>query len=99
MDVWAVAGYIVGIISGLGALAAWFDRSRGRAVIELQKDTIDTFKEREVQLDKELAAKNAQLAASETQNKRLSELAQGSPQLVELTNQIKNLVEFLSKKK
>lgn len=87
----------IAIAVGVGGLAGFFTKGRNTAIIRAQATLIDTR-------DRELADKNKQITQLTTENTALKEynekligLAQGSPQLIELTKEIKNLVIAMKK--
>ncbi len=86
-----------GIIGFAGGAVGYFAKGRADAIIKAQAELIDTR-------DKQIADRDARLAASESkvtllteQNKTLTGLAQGSPQLLAMTKEIKALPREITK--
>lgn len=89
----------VTLVAVLGGLSAYFGKSRGDAIISYQATENGLLKGTIARLEKDGAAKDARITALEEQNATLKELAQGSPQLAKLTEQIKALVDIVGRRK
>lgn len=85
-----------GLIGIVGGLVGFFAKGRSDAIIKAQAELIDV---RDKQIS-DLKQSNAALASESKilaqQNETLTGLAQGSPQLVALTREIKNLPQSLT---
>ena len=93
------------LISTLGGAAGYFGKSRGDSIIKYQANeiqlrdaTISRLNKEATAKDEQIKAKDQQIAEIKDHNKYLQKLAQGSPQLVKLTKEIKRLADIVSKK-
>lgn len=89
---------IAGIGGTLGGFAGYFAKARAEAVIALLTKENDVLKDANTRLEKEAAAKDAVNAQQKQQIDTLTGLAQGSPQLIKLTGEIKSLVAYIKKR-
>lgn len=97
MEILPLFAVAFGIIGFAGGAVGYFAKGRADAIIKAQAELIDTR-------DKQIADRDAKLAASESkvtllteQNKTLTGLAQGSPQLEALTREMKRLPKEITK--
>lgn len=79
----------------LGGGYGYFVKSRGDSIIKYQAIEIQNRDGRINFLEKEIAAITAERDSLKEQVVVLTNLAQGSPQLVKLTTEIKNLVKVV----
>lgn len=85
---------IVGVLAGV---TGYYGKTRGDTVIALLKEEIDHYvRENGVLKEENASIKSSETAKSE-QIATLTKLAQGSPQLIKLTNEIKELVKIVRK--
>ncbi len=95
MDALSIFATVLGIAGIAGGASGYFAKSRGETIISLQGKEIEYWKDRATQLEKDLAATSADRDALKRENSRLIRLAQGSPKLVQLTKEIRDLVSYL----
>lgn len=98
MDVLPTISLIFGIIGFTGGAVGYFGKGRGDAIIKGQAELIDVRDRQLADKNSEIAALTAERDSLKEQNSTLKDLAQGSPQLVELTKQIKNLIGKIDKR-
>lgn len=97
MDILAIAGTVLGLVGLAGGAAGYFSKSRGESIIAYQAREIELRDGSISRLEKSEAALTAKVDSQAEQIQTLTGLAQGSPQLVELTKEIKGLVTYLKK--
>lgn len=98
MDILAIAGTVFGIVGIAGGATGYFKSSRGDKIITYQAREIELRDGSIARLEKDNAALGAERDRLKEENATLKQLAQGSPQLVKLTSEIKSLVQYLKKK-
>ena len=87
----------VGLIGIVGGLVGFFAKGRSDAIIKAQAELIDVRDKQISDLRESNAALNSKVEILTQQNSTLTSLAQGSPQLVLLTKEIKNLPQSLTR--
>jgi hypothetical protein len=92
MQLLAIAGTILGLVGLAGGVVGYFAKSRGDSIIEYQAREISLRDGTIARLEKDNAALVAKSNSQAEQIITLTGLAQGSPQLLKLTDEIKNLV-------
>ena len=92
MEIVPLFAVAFGIIGFAGGAVGYFAKGRGDSIIQYQSKQNELLKDDNARLEKSLAAEVARREALESENTRLVGLAQGSPQLIKLTNEIKALV-------
>lgn len=97
MDVLQVFTVAVGVIGGLGGLVGFFSKSRFQAIIKLQTEEIDVLTKRLATEKIEKASALSERDAYKEHAARLAEMAQGSPQLIELAKEIAKQSRQLTK--
>lgn len=90
--------YALGIIGTVGGAVGYFGKSRGDTIIKYQANEIQLRDGSIARLEKDKAALLAENTLLKDQNKKLSDLAQGSPQLKTLTNAIETLTKTVNAK-
>lgn len=98
MDILAIAGTILGLVGLAGGAAGYFSKSRGDSIIAYQAREIELRDGTIARLEKDNAALSAKSDSQTEQIETLKSLAQGSPQLIALTEEIKGLVNYIKKK-
>lgn len=93
MQLFAIAGTILGLIGLAGGIVGYFAKSRGDSIIEYQAREITLRDGTIARLEKDNAGLNSKVESQAEQIVILTGLAQGSPQLIELTREVKNLVK------
>jgi hypothetical protein len=88
---------IVGVVIGGGGLVAFFGKSRGDSIIKYQAEEIQLRDSTIARLKEDNAALTSENTVLKAQITRYERLAQGSPQLVKMTAEIKALVEAVTK--
>lgn len=88
---------IFGLIALAGGAAGYFKASRGDSIIKYQATELALRDETNKRLELDNATLRAKCDSQAEQIEILKGLAQGSPQLVELTKQIKKLVTGVAK--
>ena len=86
-----VFAYAVGVIGGLGGAVGYFAKGRGDTIIKYQTNEITLRDGTITRLEKEKSALSAENKLLKDQNAKLSDLAQGNPQLIKLTSAIEAL--------
>lgn len=99
MDLLAIAGSIFGVVGIAGGAVGYFAKAKGDSIIAYQAREIELRDGSIARLEKDNAALSAKCDSQAEQIETLKGLAQGSPQLVKLTNEIKGLVQFLRKER
>lgn len=99
MEILSLFAVAFGIIGFAGGAVGYFAKGRGDSIIQYQSKQNELLKDDNARLEKALAAETAKRESAEAENVRLVSLAQGSPQLVKLTNEIKNLVKEIRARK
>lgn len=97
MDLFAIGGAIFGFVGLAGGGAGYFKSQRGESIIRLQATEIDTLNGKTARLEKEAAAITAERDRYAEENGTLKQLAQGSPQLIELTKAIEKNTSVLQR--
>jgi len=88
MEILPIAGGILGLVGLAGGAAGYFKAARGNAIIDLQATEINTLTGKSNRLEKDMAAVSAERDRLKEENGTLKELAQGSPQLIKLTEAV-----------
>lgn len=96
MDVVQILTYAFGIVGTAGGLWGYFKKSSGDSTIKYQADSIDALTASLAICKEENAALRSENEVLKQTNQVLKDLAQGSPRLLELTKQIKRLVEVVT---
>ncbi len=99
MDVGQILTIAFGIVGSAGALYAYFRKSAGDSTIKYQADSIDALTTSNTTLREQNAALISQNETLKQSNTVLQGLAQGSPKLTELAEQIKELVQVIKEDK
>lgn len=99
MDLLSLAGYAFGLIGFAGGAVGYFAKGRGDSIISYQATELKLRDETIARQDKEITALTTERDSLKNENSRLVGLAQGSPQLVKLTNEIRKLVSEIRKGK
>lgn len=99
MEILSLFAIAFGIIGFAGGAVGYFAKGRGDSIIQYQSKQNELLKDDNGRLEKALAAETAKRESAEAENARLVSLAQGSPQLIKLTNEIKNLVKVIKAQK
>lgn len=94
LGLFAVAIGLVGVAAGA---VGYFAKGRGDSIIEYLTKENSVVKDANAGLEKTLAARTAERDSLQRENDTLKSLAQGSPELVKLTSEIKRLVAAVSK--
>ena len=97
MDILPIAGTVLGIVGLAAGCVGYFKKSTGDSIIAYQAREIELRDGSIARLEKSEAALTAERDRLKEENATLKELAQGSPQLVKLTNEIAALVKYLKK--
>jgi hypothetical protein len=92
MNALQILSIFILVIGLAGAGAGYFWKSRGDTVIQLQGKEIEYWKGQASIEKSEREKTDVENATLKEQNKKLAELAQGSPQLINLTKAIRSLV-------
>lgn len=98
MDVLPILTTIFGIVGAAGGAVGYFAKGRGDSIIAYQAKEIELLKNDSARLEKSNTALTTERDSLLRENETLKGLAQGSPQLSSLTQQIKELVNYLKKK-
>lgn len=99
MDVLTIAGSVLGFVGLAGGAVGYFAKAKGDSIIAYQAREIELRDGTIARMEKDNAALTAKCDSQAEQIQTLKGLAQGSPQLVKLTNEIKGLVQFLRKER
>ena len=99
MEILPLFAVAFGIIGFAGGAVGYFAKGRGDSIIQYQSKQNELLKDDNARLEKALTAEIAKRESLEAENSRLVNLAQGSPQLIKLTNEIKNLVKEIRAKR
>lgn len=99
MEILPLFAVAFGIIGFAGGAVGYFAKGRGDSIIQYQSKQNELLKDDNARLEKALTAATTKSEALEAENARLIGLAQGSPQLIKLTNEIKNLVKEIRAKR
>jgi uncharacterized membrane protein len=94
-DISHIALTVFGIAGFAGGAVGYFAKGKADAVIALSAKENTLLKDDNTRLEKALAACSAEKDQLKAENNRLWGKAQGSDQLVSLTNEIKNLVHYI----
>lgn len=97
MNVITILTTAFGIIGFIGGAVGYFAKARGDSIISYQAKEITALQSYNRTLESEKLAAETERDSLKQQNKTLTGLAQGSPQLAELTEQIKKLVSLMQK--
>jgi hypothetical protein len=97
MEILSIVGGIFGIVGLAGGVAGYFAKSKGDSIIAYQAREIELRDGSITRLEKDNAALTAKSDSQTEQIEVLKGLAQGSPQLVKLTGEIKNLIKVVDK--
>lgn len=84
---------IFGLAGFAGGAVGYFAKGRAEAVIALQAKENRLLKDDNTRLEKAVAALTAENGRLKVENERLWEKAQGSPELVKLTEAVKSNTE------
>lgn len=87
----------IGLVGVTGGLVGYFAKGRNDAIIKAQAELIDVRDKQISDLKQSNAALSSENKVLDQQNDTLTGLAQGSPQLVALTKEIKNLPQSLTR--
>lgn len=98
MDVITLFTTIVGVTGLIGGAVGYFAKGRGDSIIAYQAKELELRDSTIARLEKDNAALTATNAAQKEQIEVLTGLAQGSPQLVKLTDEIKKLVRLMQRR-
>lgn len=105
MDAVQLLATAIGLIGLAGGVTGYFAKGRGDSIIkyqaneiELRDGTIARLKEEGIAKDEQLKSKDLQIEQIQGHNKYLQRMAQGSPQLVKLTKEIKRLADIVSQR-
>lgn len=96
MSIFTIIGGISGIIVIAGGVTAYFRRSVGDSLIAYQAKEIEVRDGTIARLEKENAAITAEKNRLKKENATLERLAQGSPQLANLTLAVQNNTEAIN---
>lgn len=99
MELLTIAGTVLGLTGLAGGAVGYFAKAKGDSIIAYQAREIELRDGSIARLEKDNAALVAKCDSQAEQIETLKGLAQGSPQLVKLTNEIKGLVQFLRKER
>lgn len=89
---------IVGVTGLIGGAVGYFAKGRGDSIIAYQAKEIELRDGTIARLEKDNSALAATCEAQKEQIAVLTGLAQGSPQLVKLTDEIKKLITLMTKR-
>lgn len=89
---------IIGVTGLIGGAVGYFAKGRGDSIIAYQAKELELRDGTIARLEKDNAALTATNQAKAEQIEVLTSLAQGSPQLVKLTDEIKKLVTMMDKR-
>lgn len=95
-DIRTFVGTGIVIISALGGSVGYFAKSRGDSIIKYQALEIDELTRSTARLEKDNAALLSENKLLHEQNKKLGDLAQGSPQLKKLTQAVTALTRIIN---
>lgn len=98
MDVITVFTTIVGVAGLIGGAIGYFAKGRGDSIIAYQAKELELRDGTIARLEKDNAALTATNTAQKEQIEVLTGLAQGSPQLVKLTDEIKKLITLMTRR-
>jgi len=87
----------IGLIGIVGGLVGFFAKGRSDAIIKAQAELIDVRDKQISDLRESTAALTSKVEVLTQQSATLTSLAQGSPQLVTLTKEIKNLPSSITR--
>jgi hypothetical protein len=85
-----------GLVGLVGGLVGYFAKGRSDAIIKAQAELIDVRDKQIGDFKESNAALSSENKVLAQQNETLTGLAQGSPQLIALTQEIKNLPKSLT---
>jgi len=88
-----ILGFAFGIIGFAGGAVGYFAKGRGDSIISYQATELKLRDETIVRQKTEIASLTTERDSLKNENVRLVGLAQGSPQLIKLTNEISRLVK------
>lgn len=97
LQILALISGILGIVGLTGGAVGYFAKGRGDSIIAYQTKENELLKADVARLEKSLAATTAERDSLLNTNETLKGLAQGTPQLTSLTNEIRGLVKYLKK--
>lgn len=98
MDVINIFSIVVGVAGSIGGAVGYFAKGRGDSIIAYQAKEIELRDGTIARLEKDNAALTATNTAQKEQIEVLTGLAQGSPQLTKLTEEIKKLIVLMTKR-
>lgn len=98
MNVITLFTTVLGIIGLAGGAVGYFGKSRGDSIIQYQANEIALRDGTIARLKEDLAAVTSENKVLNDQNKKLSDLAQGNPQLKTLTIAIEALTKIVTEK-
>lgn len=87
LEAWlAIGGLAFGIVTGLGGLIAYFQKSRGEALNKLLESENSILTAKNNRLEKEKAESEANRKAAEARAKTLEDLVTAAPAITKLTS-------------
>lgn len=98
MDVISIFSIIVGVAGSIGGAVGYFAKGRGDSIIAYQAKEIELRDGTIARLEKDNAAFAARDTAQKEQITVLTGLAQGSPELVKLAEEIKRLIKLMTRR-
>ena len=98
MDAISIFATLLGVVGLAGGAVGYYGKSRGDTIIKYQAEEITLRDGRVTYLEKELEATVRERDSLKEQNVTLTSLAQGSPQLTALTQQITELIKVVTQK-
>lgn len=96
-DILSIAAGVLALVGVVAGLVGYFAKAKGDSIIAYQAREIELRDGTIARLEKDAAACNAERDRLKEENATLKELAQGSPQLIALTQEIKGLPEAIAK--
>lgn len=97
MDVLSITTTIFGIVGFAGGAVGYFAKGRGDSIIAYQAKELEIIKNTASRLETENSALAAERDSLLEQNKTLTKLAQGSPQLKGVASQLSKLSNLIEK--
>jgi len=97
MNAITIIGFILAGVGGLAGFIGYYGKARGDSIIAYQAKDITALKSLNDTLESEKATLIAERDSYKRERDVLAELAQGSPQLVKLTQQVANLARAVKK--
>jgi len=96
-DTIGIFAVLFGLVGCAGGAVGYFAKGRGDSIIAYQAKEMELQGKTIKRLELDNAALTRERDTLKEQNSTLTALAQGSPELVKLTNQIRNLVQVVAK--